>query len=169
MEEQKRAFLAAYEEHADALYRYCYFKINDTEIARDLLQDTFAKTWNYIASGNTVSNMKAFLYRSINNEIIDEYRRKKHASLEVMAEESGFDPVAPEMSSHEELLDGKRVLTLLGHLPKLYRDAIFMRYVEELSLTEIAEILGESENTISVRVHRGIKKLRELFDENIRT
>jgi RNA polymerase sigma-70 factor, ECF subfamily len=167
MEDMRAAFLSAYEEHADALYRYCFFKINDADLAKDLLQDTFTKTWQYIASGKKIDNVKAFLYRSVNNQIIDEYRKKKHASLDAMSEESGFDPEYTGESSYFERLDGERAIKLLVHLPHAYRDAIFMRYVEGLTLSEIAEVLEESENTISVRIHRGIKQLRELFDENI--
>ena len=163
----RTAFLSAYEEHADALYRYCFFKIHDADLAKDLLQDTFAKTWHYLSSGKKIDNVKAFLYRSVNNQIIDEYRKKKHSSLEALQEERGFDPESPEESSYIERLDGERALKLLEFLPRAYRDAIFMRYVEELTLPEIAEIIGESENTISVRIHRGIKKLRELFDQNL--
>jgi len=166
MKEHQQSFLTAYEEHSDALFRYCFFKLHDREKALDLLQDTFTKTWQYIESGKRVDNLKAFLYRTANNQIIDEYRRKKAVSLDAMQEE-GFDPEFMEDSSYMERLDGERALKLLKHIPEQYRDAIFMRYVEGLDLKEIAEMLGESENTISVRIHRGIRKLREIFDTNI--
>jgi RNA polymerase sigma-70 factor (ECF subfamily) len=55
---------------------------------------------------------------------------------------------------------------LLDDIPSPYKEAVFMRYVIGLELKEIAEITGDSVNTVSVHVHRGINKLRELFNKN---
>lgn len=166
MEDHQQSFLKAYEEHSDALFRYCFFKLNDRDRALDLLQDTFTKTWQYLAEGKEIDNLKAFLYRTANNQIIDEYRRKKAVSLDAM-QEDGFDPEFTGESSYFDRLDGERALALLKHIPADYRDTLFMRYVEGLELREIALILGESENTVSVRIHRGIRKLKDIFDTNI--
>jgi DNA-directed RNA polymerase specialized sigma24 family protein len=51
MEDQKNNFVKAYDENADALFRHCLFNINDREAAKDVLQNTFTKTWNYIVGG----------------------------------------------------------------------------------------------------------------------
>jgi RNA polymerase sigma-70 factor (ECF subfamily) len=51
----------------------------------------------------------------------------------------------------------------LAQLPPLYSEVLFMRYVEDLTVKEIAEILAETENVVSVRLHRGREKLRQLF------
>lgn len=61
--------------------------------------------------------------------------------------------------------DGERVLDRLNDLPELYREALTLRYVDGLSPKEISEIIGESENVVSVRVHRGLKKLKELLEQ----
>ena len=163
MEDQKQLFLEAYDEHADALFRHCLFKINDREIAKDILQETFVKTWNYISLGNKVSNIRAFLYKTLNNLVIDEYRKKKPVSLDVLRED-GFDPYIDETGSIGDTIDAERALTLLSKLPDPYKDAAFMRFVNNMELREISKITGEPENTIAVHIHRGLKKLRELFD-----
>ncbi len=164
MEDMTQTFLRAYDEHADALFRHCYFKINDRERARDILQDTFTKTWGYMAQGNEINNLKAFLYRTLNNLIIDEYRKKKETSLDEM-HEAGFDPKADDPTSAERRFDAERAILLLNEIDEPYKSALVMRYINELDISEIAEITGESENTVSVHVHRGIKKLKELFNE----
>ncbi len=163
MEEIKQDFLKAYDENADSLFRYCFFKVHDREKSKDILQDTFTKTWSYISRGNEVSNMKAFLYKTLNNLIIDDYRKKKGVSLDAMQEE-GFDPHFEEPGSVEERIDGEKAILLLRELPEHYREAIFMRFVNNLELKEIASVTGESENTISVHIHRGLKKLKELYE-----
>lgn len=167
MEDQKELFLKAYDENSDALFRQCFFKVHDREIAKDILQDTFARTWDYIAKGNEIQNMRAFLYRTLNNLVIDEYRKKKAVSLDVM-QEDGFNPEAPEETSANDRMEGKRALELVNQLSEPYREAVFLRYVNGLELSEISEITGDSENTVSVHVHRGINKLRELFQKNER-
>ncbi len=156
------AFLRAYDEHSDALFRQCMFKISDREKAKDILQDTFTKTWGYISKGNEVTNMKAFLYKTLNNLIIDEYRKKKESSLDDLHDE-GFDPTSPTDSTAEERIDGAKAMKMIDELPEPYKTAVFLRYVNGLELREIAEITGDSENAVSVHVHRGIKKLKEIF------
>lgn len=163
MADTQNDFLKAYDEYADALFRYCVSKVSDRDVAKDLLQETFAKTWEYIAAGNEVANLKAFLYKTLNNLVIDTYRKKKAMSLDVL-QEDGFDPPDEMQVQAGEMEDGRRAMQQLRAIPEIYRDVIFMRYVNGLELSEIAEITGESENTVSVRIHRGIKKLKELYD-----
>ena len=161
-EDIKKVFLKAYDDHADALFRHCLFKINDREKSIDITQEAFMKTWVYISLGKKISNMRAFLYKTLNNLIVDEYRKKKNLSLDLLSED-GFDPHFEEASTIEEKLDGAIALSLLRKLPDQYKDILFMKYVSSLDIREISEIVGESENTVTVRIHRGIKKLKELF------
>ncbi len=159
-------FLVAYNNHSDALFRYCLFKVGDREVAKDIVQDVFTKTWIYIKDGKEVTNFKPFLYRVLNNAIIDHYRKHKATSLDTL-EESGFDKAYEEAISTSNQIDSEKAIALLAKLPEDYKEVLFMKYVQELELSEIAEITGELENTISVRIHRGLKKLKELLPENI--
>ena len=165
MDKKKAQFTAAYEEHADALFRFSFFKLSDRELAQDTLQETFTKTWLFIAKGGKVDNFKAFLYRTMSNLIIDEYRKRKPIdSLETMGEDGGFEAPFDDTESWFNKADGERAMKLIGQIPDPYNEAVFMRYVEDLSLQEIAEITGETENAISVRVHRGLEKLKKLYN-----
>lgn len=162
MDDIQTTFLKAYEEHADALFRLCLFKVSDRETATDLLQETFMKVWSYLSEGKKVENLKTFLYRTLGNLIIDHYRKKKTVSLDVL-EETGFDIPFDEKEITEAQLDGEKAIKFLKKLPKEYQEVVFMRYVEGLELKEIAEALEEPINTITVRIHRGLRKLKELF------
>ncbi|MDP3958386.1 MAG: RNA polymerase sigma factor [bacterium] len=163
--ESHTAFLRAYKEHADALFRHCFFKVSSREIALDLVQDVYTKTWNYLYEGGNVSNMRAFLYRTANNLIIDYYRKKKSVSLDEMYGE-GFDPAYAPQSELVNRLDGERAIVYLQKIPEHYRDIVMMRYVDELSIKEIASILDETENNVSVRLHRALEKLKTVFDRS---
>lgn len=159
----EKAFIESYHLHADALFRFAFFKVSDHELAKDLLQETFTKTWTVITKGTEIENIRAFLYRTMTHLVIDSYRKKKTASLDSLIEE-GFEPQTEDnLKRQEEIFDGKKIILYIDTLPEEYKDAVFMRYVEELDLSEIAMITGEKPGTIATRVHRGLKKLKELL------
>jgi RNA polymerase sigma-70 factor, ECF subfamily len=162
--EKTKEFIKLYDEMADQLFRHCFFKVSNRELALDLVQETFARTWEYLASGKEVNNIKGFLFKVANNMIIDEYRKKKVVSLEALQEQSGFD--AP-VQDHKKTMFNVEVDTMLSHINKLdskYKEVIIMRYVNDYSPKEIASMLGESENAVSVRINRGIKKVQEMLN-----
>lgn len=156
--EQQRKCIQAYDLYADAIFRHCYFRISDRELAQDLMQETFTRTWEYMVEKGSIDNIRAFLYRTANNLIIDHFRKKKEVSLEQKMEE-GFQPVAP-YAGIKESIDAGGVLDLLSRLTLEYREIIIMRYIDEMSPKEIAEVLGESANVVSVRLNRATQKLR---------
>lgn len=155
-------FFKAYENFSDAMFRHCYLRTYHRERAKDIVQETFMRTWRYVVNGGKITHMRAFLFRSANNLIIEEGRKKKEASLDVM-QEAGFQPSTHEYKRWERMIDGKEALSLLGALEEDYRDVIVMRFIDELTPKEIARVLNKSENVISVRIHRALKKLRALI------
>lgn len=168
MEDIQNTFLEAYNTHSDALFRFCYFRVNDRELARDLAQETFTKAWVSASKSDVhINNIKALLYKIAGNLIIDEYRRRGRrdvtASLDTLHEE-GFDPSFDDTDSLFDIIDGERAVKLISKIREPYGESVFMRYVQDLSLPEIAKITGESENTISVRIHRGIALLKKLYN-----
>jgi RNA polymerase sigma-70 factor, ECF subfamily len=156
-------FLEAYDAYADAIFRHCYYRLFDRERARDIMQDTFMRAWEYMGKGEKVENIRALLYRIANNLIIDYVRKKKESSLDAMQEE-GFDPATDDDMAHVgDRLDGAQAVEALKQLDDSHREVLVMRYVNGLEPAEIAKITGESANTVSVRLHRGLRKLRVLL------
>lgn len=162
--ELEQTFLAAYDEYADAIFRHCYFRVFDRERGKDLMQEVFMRAWQYLNKGEEVQNMRAFLYRIANNLIIDESRKKREASLDRMQEE-GFDPGIDETEKMQNRIEHGRVVQELKQMDDGYRDILVMRYMNGLSPSEIAEVTGESANTVSVRIYRGLKQLRSQLSE----
>src|SRR3989344_1472563 len=157
------AFTKAYDELSDSIFRHCWFRIGDRERAKDLMQEAFTKSWQYISRGEKVDNLKAFLYRVANNLIIDEYRKKKELSLDNLMVE-GFEPGFDDRRKNEQEIDARFILGVVNRLDEKYREAVLMRYIDDLSPKEIAEVTGESENNISVRIHRGLSQLKEILN-----
>src|SRR3989344_2664527 len=85
---EEAAFLEAFQEYSDALFRHAFFRLSDREKALDAAQDAFLKTWDFIQGGGEVKNFKSFLYRVLHNLIIDEYRKSRPDSLDVLLEEA---------------------------------------------------------------------------------
>lgn len=162
MKPPKQKLADAYNEYSDAIFRYCYFKISDREKALDFVQETYARTWQYIFNGNEIENIKTFLYTTARHIIIDEYRKKKSLSLDDLIDK-GSEPYLEIEEALYLSLEVERVMEYVQRLPENYSSIIIMRYVNDLSVKEIASILNESENVISVRIHRGLNKLREMI------
>lgn len=159
----KSILTSAHREYRKDLSARAYFKVNDPMLAEDLVQNTFMKTWNYLAKGGKIETMKAFLYHVLNNLIVDEYRKHKTSSLDVLLEK-GFEPRSTEDESLAKVIDHESAHLLIGHLPEKYKKVISMRYIQDLSLAEISQIVGQSKNTISVQLHRGLEKLKMLYN-----
>lgn len=158
-------FAKAYDTYADAIFRHCAYRCFDRERAKELMQETFMKAWDYLSAGNDIDNVQAFLYRTANNLIVDEARRakkRKVVSFEDMQEE-GFDIEGEDGREQGRIFDAKAVAEVLHELEEPYRTAIIMRYVDELSPKEIAELLHETANVVSVRLNRGMKMLRTIL------
>ena len=151
----------AHHDFARGLSKYTHLKIHDFATGDDLVQITFMKTWEYIQRGGQVHLMRAFLYHVLNRLIVDEYRKKKTVSLDLLAEE-GLELEAINSENIFNIIDGKALVSFIQKLPDKYRDAITMRYTQELSLKEMSVITHESQNTMSVQVHRGLAKLKLL-------
>lgn len=155
-------FLGWYDQFADAVFRHCFFRLSDREKAKDATQETFVRLWEYVSLGKEVENARALIYRIANNLIIDEYRKKETVSFDQMQEETGFDVGFSTKGDIEAKDDYERVLAMMESLSVEYREALVLRHIDGLSVKEIASIVGENENLISVRIHRAIEKLKML-------
>ncbi len=155
----------AYKEFERGLTQYSFFKIHDTNKSQDLVQETFLKAWKYLKRGGRIEMMKSFLYHVLNDLIIDEYRKQKHqvSSLDVLLE-NGFEQSAEDHGRILNVMDGEKAAKLLMQLPEKYERVLRMRYLQSLTLEEISERIGQPKNTIAVQVHRGLEKLKELYD-----
>ena len=150
----------AHKDFEKGLNLHAFYKLNSHYLGEDLVQETFAKTWSFLVKGGEIEKMRAFLYHILNNLIIDEYRKKKNLSLDDLLEK-GYEKEGEE-ENLVNVLDGARAMLLIKELPKNYQKIMHMRFVDELSLEEIAEKVGKSSNSIAVTIHRGVEKLRKL-------
>jgi RNA polymerase sigma-70 factor (ECF subfamily) len=168
--DHEERFLKAFEEYSDALFRHAFLRISDRERAIDVVHDAYTKVWAYVRGGHEVENFRPFLYKVLNNLIIDEYRKKKESSLDALLEIDGVDEgsfsdlTSNTVESLAATLDGKQVFGLVETLPDVYKEVIILRFVDELGPKEISVLIEETENVVSVRLHRALKLLRDLVE-----
>jgi RNA polymerase sigma-70 factor (ECF subfamily) len=157
-------FTAIYELQNQAIYRYCLTRCRDREVAEDLVQITFLRFWLCLEREDTIINARAFLYRIAHNLIIDFVRKKKLVSLDQLLE-AGFEPATDPWHVTHSRLDAEKVFKKLSTMHDSYKDALHRRYLRGLQLSDLAAITGETTNTISVRIFRGLKNLRALLQQ----
>lgn len=167
----QKDFMDAYDKYVDQIYRFIYFKVGSKEEAEDLSSAVFLKTWGYIREHSIKNSktLKSLFYKIARNLIIDHYRKNsKQDSVPLSGQELEID--LPDENQNiikktEENWDLSVVETRLPQLKDEYREVIVMRYINELSISEIADILGKPKGSVRVLVFRAINALKELVNE----
>lgn len=173
LKKDREAFVRAYDLYVDKIYRYVYFKVGKKEEAQDLTSEVFLKAWNYIQD-NQISNyktLKALFYKIARNLVIDYYRKKSNKESISLENEIVAINIADENQNIFEKInissEVEEVLKRMSELKDEYREALALRYIDELSITEISEILEKTKGNTRVLVFRALKTLKEnLLEKN---
>lgn len=167
----KEAFIKVYDENVKEIYRFVYFKIGNQEEANDLTSMVFLKAWNHILNKTLedAKTLRALLYKIARNAIVDYYRESGNKVTASLDNEDHKIEIIDETEDPQERLDRQANLELIkGLLPLLkeeYREVIIMRFINDLSLEEIADISGKNKGNVRVLLHRALNALRELTEK----
>ena len=157
----RRKFTKLFHEHADALYRFAYFRVSDEEQAQDIVSMVFVKAWEKRDTCDG-KNPTAWLYTIARNTIIDGYRKVEPKRLDDIEEPTEHDTTAEELDAETE----KRLLVrALNTLQDDVREIVHWRYIERLSVRDVAERSGLSEANVRVIQHRALKQLRKWYEK----
>jgi RNA polymerase sigma-70 factor (ECF subfamily) len=156
-------FFSLMETYQNKLFRYICFRVGDREIALDITQECFTKTWKYLASGKSIEYEEAFLYRIAKNAVVDFFKKKKSISLDFL-ETKGFDAAGTDEAAQAEKNSELEYLqSLIENLSEEDKQLIMLRYGEERSLDDIAALYHRTPNAIAVKIHRIVNKLKENY------
>lgn len=159
------AFGKIYDAYLPQIYRFVYFKVPSEEEAQDLSAETFVKLWNYLAEGKAVANLQALIYQIARNLVMDYYRSKPDRLMSLSEEVMQLPADEYKgLMAIERGLDVGAVLKALRLLKDEYREAIILRYIDELSTGEIARVLGKNEGNARVLVHRALAALKSVLE-----
>lgn len=167
-----RAFDILVDRYHAQLHRFLLQRVGDTFLADDLMQEAFLKVLDTIRSGryHAEGKFKPFLFRIAQNLAIDYFRAaKRQPSLCIIEDDSWRDSFfdrlpSPTLNMQEELEKATEQRALrysVAQLPKSQRDVVIMRYAQELSFKEIADITGVGINTALGRMRYALLNLRK--------
>lgn len=161
----EEAFGKLYDRYVAGIYRFIYFRVGSKETAEDLAAEVFLKTWQYVKQGRRqVENVKALLYRIAANNVIDHYRQSGKEYL-ALSEES-WSQIADQVSLSDEAQkkdDLRQTYQAIKSLSPADRELVLMRYSNDLSVKEIAEILGKGPGAVRTALHRALKDLKTVI------
>ncbi len=160
---EKDAFGELYDLYVEKIYRFIYFKISGVAEAEDLTSEVFLRVWQYIRDGIAVDNIKAFLYRVSRNVVIDFYRKnlgKETVNIEDhdIVDNLRADNLIERIDTNNQI---KGIMEKLDNLKEEYREVVLLKYAEEYSNAEIAEIMGRSKGAVRVLLYRAIEALKK--------
>ena len=140
------------EEQYDKIYRYCYFKLRNCEMAEDITQEAFLRYYEKYQLSTAEQAIKC-LYTIAKNLCIDAYRRKYTEPL--------CDSLVQEDSIEEQILTNLTLKAALSELESDEQELLLLRYVNEISISAIGQILGISRFTVRRRLIAVTKKLKD--------
>jgi len=152
------------------LYQVCYRMLGNRQEAEDIAQEAFVRAYVNIHTYDQKRKFSTWLFRIATNLCIDRIRKKKpdyYLDAEVPGTEglNMYSQIAATGDLPEEEVEKmetqERIQYEIGRLPDKYRSVIILRYMEELPLQEISDILELPLGTVKTRVHRGREALRK--------
>ena len=161
------AFAQLYEEHLDKIYRYIYLRVGNQTEAEDLTQEVFVKALEAIGSYKWRDlPFASWLFRIAHNQIIDYLRKQR--KVEKMAWDNNTAPASgpnPEVIAEQEL-ESEELVEHIRKLSSAQREVISLRFGSELSVVEVAKVLGKSPGTVKALQYNGIVALRKMMGAN---
>jgi RNA polymerase sigma-70 factor (ECF subfamily) len=154
------AFGMLYQRHRRGLYGYALSLCGQEAPAADAVQDLWLGFLENVDKLANVANVRAYLYRSLRNRVIDGFR--KNARQPQPAQVRLVQPV-DTVAGREE---AERMNTALARLPEDQREVVLLRIYGEMKFGDIAEVLQASTKTVESRHRLALDKLREMLTEN---
>ena len=160
----RKQYSKIYDQYINKIYRFVFLKVNSKEVAEDLTTEVFVRCWDKYRVGEEFENIQAFLYQIARNLVIDHYRikgRDRTISTEYAV------LIDPRPGIEEKAVidsDFNQVRLAMTNINEDYQEVVVLRYLDELSIPEIAKILNKSEGTTRVMIHRAMESLRKEMD-----
>ena len=161
----KEELVAIYEENSPGIYRYAVRLLGDVNLAEDCVSETFSRFLAAIQrGGGPRENIRAYLYRVAHNWVTDYYRRKPIPELQI----DEHEPVEPDSNPASKVADSmerERVREAILSLPAEQQQIIQLRFLENWSHEEVAQVLGKSADATRSMQYRAIGSLRRILME----
>lgn len=162
----RRVVLSFYRSYAPKLRRYIRSKVSHTEDAEEVLQDTLCAFLEGLRDFQGNSSIKTYLYSICRHKVVDYYRRKRMRHI-VFSQLPGLEKLVSPLLTPEEAFDEARIREkirdVFGSLAPVYRQVLVLKYVEDISVSDIAQKLSITFKSAESRLFRARKSFVEAF------
>jgi len=167
LQSDKKALSAIFLNHHDDLVRYGRKLAGDRDMVNDCIQDLFLKLWKNRTNLKPIEHIKPYLFRSLRNHIIDSLEFQRNDITIDVDFEYPFSMVYSheDFSITDQVADKVRinVIEALNKLKPRQREAIYLRYFEELNFDVIAHVMEMNVQSVRNVIHRGMISLRDIM------
>ncbi|GKS10856.1 ECF RNA polymerase sigma factor SigW [Paenibacillus chitinolyticus] len=159
--------------YKDKIFHLAYRMLGNKQEAEDAVQDTFLRVYNNLDRYDENQKFSTWIFRIGTNLCIDRLRKRKPTySLDAEMPDSEGNDFYAMLASKDELPEDQIVLSetqqvirrVIQTLPEKYKSVVILRYLHDMSLQEIGDVLGMPVTTVKTRVHRGREYLRKKLD-----
>lgn len=165
----KEAFGELYDFYAPKIYRFVRLKVDSQETAQDLTSEAFLKIWQHIQDQRKIrERFQSLLYKIARNLVIDFYRARSVREILIEDNFEEFSKIEADNDSSKLVIrkeELKEARMALAQIHPSYQDVIVWHFIDELSITEISEILDKNEGTVRVLIHRAVKSLKKVMED----
>ncbi|MDF2814486.1 MAG: sigW [Paenibacillus sp.] len=170
----RRAFIDLVELYKDKIYHLAYRMLHNVQESEDIVQETFLRVYTNLHRYDETQKFSTWIYRIGTNLCIDRLRKRKPSySLDADVNESeGNDWYSmlssPDLTPEGEVLlseTQEQVRNAIDSLPEKYKATVILRYLHDMSLQEISDVLDMPVTTVKTRVHRGREFLRQKLEK----
>ena len=154
-------------DYGNELVRLAFSYVNDAEIAKDLVQNTFIKCYKNLESFRFDAQIKTWLYRITINECKDYLKSWHYKMVQVKSfiNETTKSIIPSTEKTVIENYNKEEIKNKIFSLPKVYREVVYLYYYDSLTSEEIASVLGIPVNTVKTRLRRAKQRLGSLIKE----
>lgn len=172
-EGEREAFAELVGLYQDKLYHLAYRMLYQAQEAEDIVQETFLRVYANLHRYDETQKFSTWIFRIATNLCIDRIRKRKaNFSLDAELSDGEGSDWYSMLPGDEPTPESRLMLTetqeqirsAIDGLPEKYRAIVILRYLHDLSLQEIGEIMGMPVTTIKTRVHRGREALRNKLE-----
>ena len=156
----QEAFTQLYEQHFTRIYRYVALRIGDKMEAEDMAQQVFLNALQSISSFKWKGvPFSAWLFRIAHNQVVDYFRSKKRTAVPLDESLASNDNNPQLLTEHK--LDIEQLLSATKQLTEAQREVISLRFAGELSIAQVAKVMGKSQGAVKALQHSAIVALRK--------
>lgn len=160
------AWAALYDCHYHAVYRYCYYRVGDVNLAQDLASEVFMRMVENIHTFDLRGRpLLAWLYTIARNLIADGYRQAKQVVPSLLEDLPAVEEDSPAQSV-ERRLAATQVAAALEHLTEDQRQVLFLKFAQNLTNPEVAYLLGKPEGAVKSLQHRALAALQRALKDS---